>query len=156
MNRAEFEADLVREGYEVRQGGIEPNVHRPSHTHDFDARVMVLEGAITLVFGEERCVSGRATPAAFRPAPYMRNIPNGRAFDTCRAVVRPPAHSARRGRRVSPNSAGLPPRSTVLYRGRSAAALIRLMPRRDVIDSGLCGAAGIVHKKNSQAVPPPC
>ena len=58
MNRAEFEADLVREGYEVRQGGIEPNVHRPSHTHDFDAQVMVLEGAITLVFGEERCVSG--------------------------------------------------------------------------------------------------
>ena len=38
MNRAEFEADLVREGYEVRQGGIEPNVHRPAHTHDFDAR----------------------------------------------------------------------------------------------------------------------
>jgi quercetin dioxygenase-like cupin family protein len=58
MNRAEFEADLRREGYEVREGGLEPNVHRPAHTHDFDARVMVLEGTITLVFDEERCVYG--------------------------------------------------------------------------------------------------
>ena len=58
MNRDEFESDLRREGYEVREGGIEPNVHRPAHTHDFDARVMVLEGTITLVFGDERCVYG--------------------------------------------------------------------------------------------------
>ena len=27
MNRAEFEADLRREGYEVREGGIDPNIH---------------------------------------------------------------------------------------------------------------------------------
>jgi hypothetical protein len=60
MNRAEFEADLAREGYEVRQGRIEPNVHRPAHTHDFDARVMVLEGAITLVWrGALRLRTGR-------------------------------------------------------------------------------------------------
>jgi quercetin dioxygenase-like cupin family protein len=58
MDRAEFEADLRREGYEVREGGLEPNLHRPAHAHDFDARVMVLEGAITLVFGDERCVYG--------------------------------------------------------------------------------------------------
>lgn len=58
MDRAEFEADLRREGYEVREGGMEPNLHRPAHAHDFDARVMVLEGAITLVFGDERCVYG--------------------------------------------------------------------------------------------------
>jgi hypothetical protein len=48
MNRAEFEADLRREGYEVREGGIDPNIHRQAHAHDFDARVMVLEGSITL------------------------------------------------------------------------------------------------------------
>jgi quercetin dioxygenase-like cupin family protein len=58
MNRAEFEADLRREGYEVREGGLEPNIHRPVHTHDFDARVRVLAGSITLVFGDERCVYG--------------------------------------------------------------------------------------------------
>ena len=58
MNRAEFEADLQHEGYEIREGGIKPNEHRGAHTHDFDARVFVLEGSITLVFGEERCVYG--------------------------------------------------------------------------------------------------
>ena len=60
MNRDEFKSDLRREGYEVREGGMEPNVHRPAHTDDFDARVMVLEGTITLVFGDERCVYGPA------------------------------------------------------------------------------------------------
>lgn len=58
MNRAEFEADLRREGYEIREGGIDPHVHREAHTHDFDARVMVLDGAITMVFGNDRCVYG--------------------------------------------------------------------------------------------------
>jgi quercetin dioxygenase-like cupin family protein len=58
MNRTEFEADLRAEGYEVREGGIEPNVHREAHTHDFDARVLVLDGSITLVFGDDRCVYG--------------------------------------------------------------------------------------------------
>jgi mannose-6-phosphate isomerase-like protein (cupin superfamily) len=58
MNRAEFEADLQRDGYEVREGEIKPDVHREAHTHDFDARVFVLDGSITLVFGEDRCVYG--------------------------------------------------------------------------------------------------
>jgi len=54
MTRAEFEAELVREGYEVREGEIKPNTHREAHAHDFDARVLVVEGSITLVFGEHR------------------------------------------------------------------------------------------------------
>jgi uncharacterized cupin superfamily protein len=58
MNRAEFEADLRREGYKVRDGEIAPNVHRDAHAHDFDARVLVLEGSITLVFGADRCFYG--------------------------------------------------------------------------------------------------
>jgi mannose-6-phosphate isomerase-like protein (cupin superfamily) len=58
MNRAEFEADLRREGYELREGAIEPNVHRGSHAHEFDARLFVLEGSITLVFGTDRCIYG--------------------------------------------------------------------------------------------------
>ena len=32
MTRAEFEAELRREGYEIREGGIDPNVHREAHT----------------------------------------------------------------------------------------------------------------------------
>ena len=55
MTREEFEADLLREGYEICQGEVKPNEHRPAHTHGFDAR-LILDGSITLVFGEDRCV----------------------------------------------------------------------------------------------------
>jgi len=58
MNRTEFEADLLREGYEVREGCLEPNLHREAHAHGFDARVFVLDGSITLVFGEDRVTYG--------------------------------------------------------------------------------------------------
>jgi hypothetical protein len=46
MNRAEFEADALHKGYEIREGKIEPNVHREPHVHDWDARLIVLEGAL--------------------------------------------------------------------------------------------------------------
>jgi quercetin dioxygenase-like cupin family protein len=54
MTRAEFETDLRGEGYEVSEGKIDPNVHRDAHAHGFDARLLVLDGSITLVFGEDR------------------------------------------------------------------------------------------------------
>jgi quercetin dioxygenase-like cupin family protein len=54
MTRAEFEAELLREGYEIREGEIKPNEHREAHAHAYDARVLVLDGAITLVFGSDR------------------------------------------------------------------------------------------------------
>ena len=58
MTRAEFEAVLRDEGYEVSEGEIQPNVHRDAHAHGFDARVFVLDGSITLVFGEDRVTYG--------------------------------------------------------------------------------------------------
>ena len=58
MNRTEFEADLRREGYEPREGKIDPDVHRDAHAHDFDARLFVLEGSVTLVFGSDRVSYG--------------------------------------------------------------------------------------------------
>lgn len=54
MTRAEFEAELRGEGYEVRDGELKPNVHREAHAHEFDARVFVLDGSITLVVGTDR------------------------------------------------------------------------------------------------------
>jgi hypothetical protein len=33
MNRAEFEADILREGYEVREGSIEPHRDSEAHAH---------------------------------------------------------------------------------------------------------------------------
>jgi quercetin dioxygenase-like cupin family protein len=58
MTRAEFEAELRGEGYEVREGEIEPHVHRDAHAHGFDARLFVLDGSVTLIFGEDRVTYG--------------------------------------------------------------------------------------------------
>jgi quercetin dioxygenase-like cupin family protein len=68
MDRAEFEADVRREGYELREGEIEPNTHRAAHAHEFDARLFVLEGSITLVLGADRCT--------YRPSDAC-NVPAG-------------------------------------------------------------------------------
>ena len=54
MDRAAFEAELRREGYEPREGEIKPNEHRAAHAHDFDARVLVLDGSLTMVLSGER------------------------------------------------------------------------------------------------------
>ena len=54
MNRAEFEADVRREGYDIREGSIEPNTHRATHVHEWDARLFVLDGHLTLVRGDSR------------------------------------------------------------------------------------------------------
>lgn len=56
MTREEFEADVRREGYELREGSIPPHEHRSSHAHGFDARLFVLDGSIALVFGQDRIV----------------------------------------------------------------------------------------------------
>lgn len=58
MNRAEFEADVRREGYDLRDGEIKPNEHRGVHDHSFDARLFVLEGHLTLVRGDDRQTFG--------------------------------------------------------------------------------------------------
>lgn len=59
MDRAMFETEIKREGYECREGRIEPNTQREAHAHGFDARLFVLDGAITLVID--------ATPHTYGP-----------------------------------------------------------------------------------------
>jgi len=49
MDRLEFEAELRREGYEVVHGGQQAGYVGAPHAHDFDARIMVLGGEITLI-----------------------------------------------------------------------------------------------------------
>jgi quercetin dioxygenase-like cupin family protein len=48
MNQSDFEADLKREGYEVFYGGMQAGHANPDHTHPWQARVMVIGGAITI------------------------------------------------------------------------------------------------------------
>jgi len=47
MNQSEFEAELRRQGYQVFYGGLQAGMVNPDHTHDLDARVMVIGGEIT-------------------------------------------------------------------------------------------------------------
>lgn len=64
MNRSDFEAELRQQGYELREGEIKPNEHRAAHTHPFDARLFILDGSLTLVFGDERCAYGSGDSCA--------------------------------------------------------------------------------------------
>ena len=48
MNQADFEADLQRQGYQVFYGGLKAGDVNGDHSHDWDARVMVIGGEITI------------------------------------------------------------------------------------------------------------
>jgi quercetin dioxygenase-like cupin family protein len=56
MNRSEFENELHREGYtEVIDRRMPASETNPEHAHEFDARLLVLEGEMTISSeGEER------------------------------------------------------------------------------------------------------
>jgi len=48
MDRATFEAEMKRDGFEIRESGMAAGTINKDHTHPFDARVFVLSGAITI------------------------------------------------------------------------------------------------------------
>ena len=48
LTREAFESDLRREGFEVVHGGQKAGFTEELHAHDFDMRIMVLSGEITL------------------------------------------------------------------------------------------------------------
>ena len=48
MDRLEFEAELRREGYSVVNASLTPNLRVANHCHDFDAKLLVLGGEITI------------------------------------------------------------------------------------------------------------
>lgn len=49
MDRMAFEAELREQGFgEVVDRRMEANALNPEHTHEFDARLLVLEGAMTI------------------------------------------------------------------------------------------------------------
>jgi quercetin dioxygenase-like cupin family protein len=48
MDRLEFEAELRRDGYGVVYSSLKPNMIAPNHCHDFDAKLFVLGGEITI------------------------------------------------------------------------------------------------------------
>jgi mannose-6-phosphate isomerase-like protein (cupin superfamily) len=54
MDRTEFETEAHRDGYLLRECEIKPDDPlRTPHTHDFDARLFVLSGSVTIVRSED-------------------------------------------------------------------------------------------------------
>ena len=54
MDRAEFETELRAQGYgEIVDRRMEANAVNPEHAHEFDARLFVLEGEMTVAIGGE-------------------------------------------------------------------------------------------------------
>jgi quercetin dioxygenase-like cupin family protein len=54
MDRTAFEAELQREGREIVTVTMPPNQVKSAHTHDFEARLMVVDGELTLDYGDQR------------------------------------------------------------------------------------------------------
>jgi quercetin dioxygenase-like cupin family protein len=48
MDRTTFEAELTRDGFEIVSISMQPDAINPEHVHPFDARVLVVEGAMTV------------------------------------------------------------------------------------------------------------
>ena len=54
MDRTAFEAELQSEGRQVVTVTMQPNQVNPEHAHDFEARLMVVAGEMTVDWGDER------------------------------------------------------------------------------------------------------
>jgi quercetin dioxygenase-like cupin family protein len=48
MDRATFEAALTQDGFEIVSISMQPDSVNPEHVHPFDARVLVVDGAMTV------------------------------------------------------------------------------------------------------------
>lgn len=49
MDRATFEATLTREGFEIVTNIMKPDMVNPEHAHSFDARLLVVDGTMTII-----------------------------------------------------------------------------------------------------------
>lgn len=54
MDRTAFEAELQQEGRQVVTVTMQPNQVNPEHAHDFEARLMVVAGTMTVDYGDQR------------------------------------------------------------------------------------------------------
>ncbi len=54
MDRTAFEAELQREGYRVVVNSMPPDAINPEHAHEFDARLLVIAGEMTIALGSQR------------------------------------------------------------------------------------------------------
>jgi quercetin dioxygenase-like cupin family protein len=88
MDRTAFEAALRHDGFEVVARTMEPNTTNPEHAHEFDARVLVVAGEMTL--------ARDGTSRAYRPGETFE-ITHGRRHAE---IAGPEGASYIAGRRV--------------------------------------------------------
>ena len=141
MNRAEFEASLRQEGYEVREGEIEPHRHLEAHAHEFDARILVLDGSITLVFGTDR-VTYRPGDSCNVPAGTMhKEHTEADGHGTWRGAAHQCKHPPQVGEAADLNFAGTKPSGIrtkrILRLGRAASSLRPILRQTTVNYHGL-------------------
>jgi quercetin dioxygenase-like cupin family protein len=54
VDRVAFEAELQRDEYQVVVNTMQPGAINPEHAHEFDARLLVVDGEMTIVVGDQR------------------------------------------------------------------------------------------------------
>ncbi len=67
MDRTAFEAELHREGRQVVTVTMQPNQVNPEHAHDFEARLMVVAGAMTVDCGDDRTTYNEGDTFTMQP-----------------------------------------------------------------------------------------
>ena len=60
MDRAGFEASLERDGYRPVAITMRPDAVNPPHVHDFEARLLVVQGSLTVAREDEPARTYRA------------------------------------------------------------------------------------------------
>lgn len=60
MERATFEAELRRDGYEIRENTLPAGRSTPDHAHPYDVRLLVLSGEISVTCNgrQQTCMPG--------------------------------------------------------------------------------------------------
>jgi quercetin dioxygenase-like cupin family protein len=92
MDRAAFETALTHEGYEIVTRTMEPNAVNPTHVHPFDARLLVVDGAM-IIAREDAPVRTYSVGETFEmPSGTHHSETAGAAGATYVAGRRDPAH----------------------------------------------------------------
>ena len=50
MDRQQFEAELQKDGFSVREASMDAGTFNADHTHPFDARLFILDGEISVSY----------------------------------------------------------------------------------------------------------
>jgi quercetin dioxygenase-like cupin family protein len=88
MDRTAFEQELKTGGYEPVERHMDANHFNPEHTHEFDARVLLLDGEMTITRGGkaqtfrtgDTCEIAAGTPHAEQCGPNGAYYLAGRRF----------------------------------------------------------------------------